>query len=196
MTTTTRATAVRRSLIGLVLAVAVTGAAGCDRVSQDPIPTTVSGKRICGLFSDRDVRTVSGADPHVRSQHVNPEPVTGYLLDAVCEIDAGDVYVRVNVTWYPPVSRAEIRADLSQPLDGDARAFPADQGIGSVRTEQSAVKNIYGALLRGQYKINIQMQGVSDSRDPLADAQAFVLQAVTSLALPVSDTAERPKVAY
>lgn len=149
------------------------------------------------MVSDEAVRIVAGAEPSVRDASVNPEPGTGYLLNAVCALDAGDVYLRINVDWQATaINRSEVRDDLSRPPTGDTRAFPTDQGLGFATTENSARGDVEAALLRGQYKVTLVLSGAPDSRDRPADGQAFLLHAVQSLGLPVSESAARPKGAY
>lgn len=190
-----------RRFAAVVLVVAVVaGTVGCDRGSNAPVPTTIptaAGDRICRMVSGESVRTIAGgAKPSVRNAHLGTEPGTGYLTTGVCELRAGDVYLKLNVNWRPSESdRSRARDDLSRlPSDETSRAFPAEQGIGFVTTTRASPGQIDGGLLRGQYQLGVVLAGVSDSRDRLADAQALLLQAAGALALPVAASAPRPGV--
>jgi hypothetical protein len=174
----------------------VAGLAGCgDDVSTEAISSTAGGDRVCRILSASDVRTVAGgAQPKVRRENINLDPVQGWLLDAACVLDAGDVSLSVTVAWASqPADRTRSKAELSDPADPDARMFPAEAGIGFVRTTRSTPSETSGSLLRGQYRIDVSLGGVPRARDATADAQAFMLQAVDALAIPVDENAPRPK---
>jgi hypothetical protein len=147
------------------------------------------------MFSRSAVRTVGGGEePKVTDSNVNAQPDNGALIGAVCVVEAGDLYVKVNVNWRSaPGQRARAKADLaSPPPDERTKAFPSSEGVGYVRTTDAHEGEIDGSLLRGQYTADIVLSGVPESRDRLADAQALLSQAVDALNIPVDENAPRP----
>ncbi|MDQ1286447.1 MAG: hypothetical protein QG622_12 [Actinomycetota bacterium] len=187
---------VRRILnVPMVMAVLVVAACNGNGVSATVIPSTVGSDRVCRMLSASDVRTVAGSvQPKVRRENINLDPVQGWLLGAACILDAGDVSLSLTVDWVSQAAdRTRAKAELSTPADSDARMFPAEAGTGFVRTTRSTPSEVSGSLLRGQYRIDVSLAGAPKVRDAAADAQALVLQVAEALAIPVSESAARPK---
>jgi hypothetical protein len=178
-------------------ALMVFGVAGCThQVSSTPLPTAADGDRLCRLVSRQAVRTLAGdADPTVRDPILNLDPQAGWLLDAGCVIQAGDVNLNLSVDWVSASSdRQRIRADLGSPPSGaKALAFAAADGTGYLHSSSSGARGVTGSLLRGQYRLQVTLTGVPEPRDPYVDAQALLLQAAHALAISPDETAPRPK---
>lgn len=190
----------RRAAVGIsVVLIVVTsgiGAVGCsDDVRTTPIATTIGGDRVCRMLSVADVRTVAGGGtPEVRRQNVNIDPTNGWLLDAACFLDAGDVSTSVTVDWVSrPADRMRVRAELSNPADPEVKRFPTSAGVGFVRVVRSDIPQVSGSLLRGQYRIDVTLARGPEARDSLADAEALALQASDALDISVDENAPRPK---
>ncbi|MDQ1286449.1 MAG: hypothetical protein QG622_14 [Actinomycetota bacterium] len=181
----------------VLMCVMLVGVSGCATgVSTTAIPSVAGTDRICRMFSEAAVRTVAGGkDPKVTQSHVNVEPQEGSLLGSVCVIEAGDMYLKVNVNWQgDPGIRAREKAELAlPPSDEKVRVFPAEAGVGYISTTRAREAGIDGTLLRGQYKLTVSLNNVPAPRDAIADAQALVLQVTDALAIPVSESAARPK---
>ncbi|MDQ1286448.1 MAG: hypothetical protein QG622_13 [Actinomycetota bacterium] len=181
----------------VLLGMTLIGAGGCSTgVSTVAIPSTADTDRVCHMFSAAAVRTVSGEKaPAVEDQEFLVDSAAGRLSDGRCVLRAGDVYLRADLRWKPTAAdRAEARSDLSSPpKDVTVRSIPDGEGIGFVRTTRAAKGQVVGALLRGQYELALVLTGVPEPRDSLTDAQALILQMADALAIPVSESAERPK---
>lgn len=185
----------RRIAAAVGMAAVLVGAAGCSHVSRTPIPTTIptaAKDRTCHLFSTESLRTISGgAEPDVRHDSFYSVPGTSRLMGAGCDLDAGDVYVKLTVDLqFTAADRDYVRKDLLEAIADEEGEldFAAAEGIGLVRADGDPhLETVSGALLRGQYEITIEMQGESTARDRLADARALMLQAVDALQLSSSD---------
>lgn len=191
MARTTRTGAVSAA----ALVAAAVGLAGCGSVPTTPIASTAGDDRICRMLSRPAVRTAAGGEePKVTKSHVNQQPGDGALIGAVCVVEAGDLYLKVNVNWQSLPGRLDQdRAELaSPPPDEGARVFPPSEGVGYVRVAGASEGEIDGSLLRGRYRLDIVLIGVPEPRDRLADAQALLLQAADALGVPVDESAPRP----